>query len=99
MKIDETCRILHPTDFSRGSEVAFVHALKLALVTKAELEILHISRHPEQVEWSSFPAVRDTLIQWGVLSTGATHEDVAKLRISVYKAIRGGSEPRLRRRP
>ena len=40
-------RILHPTDFSRDSKAAFVHALKLCLVTRAELEILHISRHPE----------------------------------------------------
>jgi len=55
MRIDETARILHPTDFSRGSEVDFAHALKLALAARAELEILHVDRHHEQVPWIAFP--------------------------------------------
>lgn len=95
MKIIETSRILHPTDFSRGSEVAFAHALKLALVTKAELEILHVDRHPEHVPWSAFPGVRETLIRWEVLPASASTADVARLRISVFKAILGGKEPLL----
>ena len=35
--------ILHPTDFSDASEVAFVHALKLTLVTRGQLHVLHVS--------------------------------------------------------
>jgi len=29
--------IIHPSDFSPASEVAFAHALKLALIARAEL--------------------------------------------------------------
>ena len=93
MKLHEAGRILHPTDFSRGSEAAFAHALKLALVTKAELEILHVDRHPEQVPWIAFPGVRETLIRWKVLHPSASEAEVAKLGISVYKATVGGSNP------
>ena len=35
-------RIFHPTDFSQDSQVAFAHALKLALVFRAELTIMHV---------------------------------------------------------
>jgi nucleotide-binding universal stress UspA family protein len=40
---DPGCRILHPTDFSEPSEVAFVHALKLTLVMHGRLHVLHVS--------------------------------------------------------
>ena len=32
-------RILHPSDFSQASEVAFAHALKLALLARAALRL------------------------------------------------------------
>jgi hypothetical protein len=35
--------IFHPSDFSEASEIAFVHALKAALVTQATLK--HAARH------------------------------------------------------
>jgi hypothetical protein len=35
--------ILHPTDFSQGSQVAFHHALKAALLAKSKLSLLHVS--------------------------------------------------------
>ena len=34
--------IFHPSDFSPSSEVAFAHALKIALLVRADLNILHI---------------------------------------------------------
>jgi hypothetical protein len=34
-------RILHPSDFSAASEVAFAHALKAALIAKSQL----VERH------------------------------------------------------
>lgn len=34
--------VFHPTDFSPASEVAFAHALRLALDAKAELHIMHV---------------------------------------------------------
>jgi hypothetical protein len=42
--------IFHPSDFSEASEVAFAHALKAALVTKATLSMLHVTSG-STVEW------------------------------------------------
>ena len=36
--------VIHPTDFSRGSDIAFAHALKIALGAQGQLEILHVER-------------------------------------------------------
>ena len=38
--------VFHPSDFTAASEVAFAHALKIALVTKATLHILRQARCP-----------------------------------------------------
>jgi len=38
--------IFHPSDFSKASEVAFVHALKIALVAKAKFTVLHVEASP-----------------------------------------------------
>ena len=59
-------RIVHPTDFSAASDVAFWHALKLALVTGAELDLLHVSRQSHRIGWEDFPGVRATLERWGI---------------------------------
>jgi len=58
--------VLHPTDFSEGSKVAFYHALKAALMAKSELTLLHVAPDvtPESVD---FPGVRETLERWGLL--------------------------------
>ena len=55
--------VLHPTDFSEGSQAAFHHALKAALLAKSKLTLLHVS--PEAAsEWVDFPGVRETLERW-----------------------------------
>jgi nucleotide-binding universal stress UspA family protein len=56
--------IFHPSDSSEASEVAFVHALKIALVAGAKLTMLHVEASPS-AEWQDFPGVRDTLERWG----------------------------------
>ena len=45
--------IFHPSDFSTASEVAFGHALKIALQAKAKLDIMHVQAHlrPEKAYW------------------------------------------------
>ncbi len=58
--------IVHPTDFSAASEVAFDHALKLALVTGAKLDLLHVSRQGERIGREAFPGVGATLTRWGI---------------------------------
>ena len=63
-------RILHPSNFSEASEVAFAHALKAALVAGSRLTLFHVS--PDMTaEWSDFPAVRQTLERWGLLHPAA----------------------------
>ena len=45
--------ILHPTDFSEGSKVAFHHALKAALLAKSKLTLLNVTPDGTS-EWSEF---------------------------------------------
>ena len=86
-------RILHPTDFSEASEVAFVHALKLALVTQGHLHVLHVSSREGRVRWRSFPGVREALERWGVLPARSGPEAVADLGIEVVKVEAVGDDP------
>jgi nucleotide-binding universal stress UspA family protein len=84
--------ILHPTDFSEASRVAFAHALAIALVRRARLTLFHVEEDPHEVEWSKFPHVRETLERWGLLEQGSSRADVLRqLRVQVKKVtVRGG---------
>ena len=85
--------IFHPSDFTPASEVAFVHALKAALLAKAELTILHVSPKHE-LEWMEFPGVRATLERWGLLPPHSTQADVAKkLGIRIKKVQAKHNDP------
>jgi nucleotide-binding universal stress UspA family protein len=59
-----TRRILHTTDFSAASEIAFVHALKLAVAAQAEIDVLHATPERTTETWTEFPGIRDTLRRW-----------------------------------
>ena len=79
--------ILHPTDFSEASRVAFAHALAIALARKSKLTLINASEDMPTVEdWQRFPSVRGTLEDWGLLETGSSRADVfEKLAIKVKK--------------
>jgi nucleotide-binding universal stress UspA family protein len=79
--------ILHPTDFSEASRVAFAHALAIALAQKAKLTLINASQDAPTVEdWRRFPSVRGTLEDWGLLEAGSSRSDVFdKLAIRVKK--------------
>ena len=82
--------ILHLTDFSRGSEVAYAHALRLAVGVQGSLEILHVEREAEEdgeTSWDRYPTVRDTLCRWQLLPAGAKRSDVARLGVRISKSI------------
>ena len=85
-------QVFHPSDFTPASEVAFVHALKAALVAKAELTILHVSPKHE-LEWTEFPGVRATLERWGLLPKHSAQADVAKLGINIKKVQARHDDP------
>lgn len=78
--------IVHPTDFSHGSDVAFAHALKLTLGTAGDLEILHVDRGRQHSDWSRYPSVRRVLAQWDVLPDNAEKRDVARLGVNISKS-------------
>ncbi len=85
--------IFHPSDFSPGDEGAFAHALKLASVAKAELDILHANPDTEEIDWDDFPSVRRTLEKWRLLAPGGSKEDVRRLGLDVHKVRRSGNDP------
>ena len=87
--------IFHPSDFSPASEVAFAHALKIALHAKAKLDLMHVEPelHAEKPYWLDFPAVRSTLARWGVLPRGTQPRDVAKTGLRVRKILKASADP------
>jgi nucleotide-binding universal stress UspA family protein len=84
--------VLHPTDFSEASRVAFHHALKTAMLSRSQFTLLHVSSDRSSA-WSDFPGVRETLERWGVLPSGSAKSDVAKLGIEVRKVMATEKEP------
>lgn len=84
--------MLHPTDFSEGSKVAFYHALKAALLAKSKLTLLNVTADGNP-KWANFPGVRETLEQWGLLPKGSPREAVEELGIDVRKAILKSGDP------
>ena len=84
--------VLHPTDLSESSLVAFHHALKAALSAKAQLTLLHVSTD-KGLKWSQFPGVRETLERWGLLPAGSPKSAVAQLGIDARKIVAPEAEP------
>ncbi len=84
--------ILHATDFSADSELAFAHALKAAVDEKASLTIIHVGEPGDESDhWESFPSVRSLLVRWGLLEDGAGRSAVyEKLGVEVEKVEADG---------
>ena len=83
--------IFHPSDFSKASELAFAHALAIALIRKTELVILHAGRG-DLDDWAQFPPVRKTLERWQVLAPGSPRTALfEKLAIRVTKVSSRGN--------
>ena len=86
--------VFHPSDFSPQSEVAFMHALKLALAGETRLTILHTDAPGDRyAQWHDFPSVRDVLTRWDLIEQGATHAEVLELGIEVEKIELVGEDP------
>jgi nucleotide-binding universal stress UspA family protein len=84
--------VLHPSDFTEASRVAFAHALKAALVARARLTLLHVSKNGGH-EWMDFPGVRETLERWNLLPKGSLKSAVPQLGIDVHKVIEHDDDP------
>jgi nucleotide-binding universal stress UspA family protein len=85
--------MFHPSDFSQASEVAFAHALKLGLIAKSELSIMHVTSNASEVAWIDFPGVRDLLERWRILPEGSTRGDLFDLGLDVKKVLAHGRNP------
>lgn len=85
--------IFHPTDLTRDSDVAFAHALQIALRCRAELSAYHVIVDKDKFSSKNFPSVRDFLAQWGVLPSGSQRQDVIKIGLRVKKIARPGDDP------
>jgi nucleotide-binding universal stress UspA family protein len=87
--------IFHPSDFSPASEIAFGHALKIALQSKAKLDLMHVERSlsAEKSYWLDFPAVRATLSRWGILPEGVRRQDVAQIGLLIRKILKPSTDP------
>lgn len=84
--------VLHPSDFSEASQVAFAHALKIALIAHSKLTLLHVSGGGDS-GWEDFPGVRQTLERWGLLAKGSSKSAVPQLGIDVRKVIERYDDP------
>lgn len=84
--------IFHPSDFSEASEIAFLHALRIALVTRASLTMLHVDPGYD-ADWSDFPGVRSTLERWGLIPQDSAKSAVTDLGIAVQKIIATSRSP------
>jgi nucleotide-binding universal stress UspA family protein len=84
--------IFHPSDFSEASQVAFEHALRIALVSKAQLTMLHVDCGTD-ADWADFPGVRATLERWGLILKGSEKRAVTDLGIDVQKIIATSQSP------
>ena len=83
--------VLHPTDFSKASTVAFHHALKVTLLTKSKLTILGVASHGS--EWEDFPGIRETLERWQLLPKDSPRSAIAELGIDARKIIAKHKDP------
>jgi nucleotide-binding universal stress UspA family protein len=85
-------RVFHPSDFTPDSDIAFEHALKIALKCKSGLQMMHVDTKND-ADWDYFPSVEDTLERWGILPKGSSDEDVHDLGLSVSKVISPNRDP------
>jgi nucleotide-binding universal stress UspA family protein len=78
--------ILHPTDFSKHSDAALAHSLRLTLSNQGNIDLLHVGEDTDE-EWDEFPSIRQMLQGWGMVSQGAAREEVTDLGIGIKKVI------------
>jgi nucleotide-binding universal stress UspA family protein len=84
--------VFHPSDFSEGSEIAFQHALRIALALGAKLNIMHVDTD-QDADLGDFPGIRATLERWHLIPEGSPKSAVEQLGIEVSKVIASSDKP------
>jgi nucleotide-binding universal stress UspA family protein len=78
--------IVHPTDFSEASMDAFAHALRIALLVKGKLDIVHVASEHDRDGDAMPPQVRHALSLWGLAKETDSPASVGeRLNIKVSK--------------
>jgi hypothetical protein len=77
--------IVHPTDFSDTSALAFAHALRIALAMRSLLYLVHVAESKYPDEYDGFPHIRQVLAQWQLMNESDPPAAVGKLGIKVAK--------------
>jgi len=85
-------KLFYPSDFSIESDVAFAHALKIALKSQAFLQMMHVDNSNE-AGWNNFPSVKETLERWKVLPEGSPKSLVGQLGLEINKVIAVSNDP------
>jgi nucleotide-binding universal stress UspA family protein len=79
--------ILHPTDYSESGEVAFAHALRLAVAARSALHVLHVGA-PGEADTGRFPSASDLLAKWRMLDESAPPEAIERdLGVACSKTV------------
>lgn len=84
--------VFHPSDFSRGSEAAFCHALRIAAAVKGRLEIFHAEDSSDGTQWSDFPSATQHLRNWGMISGDSGRDAIAELGLYIQKIQADGTD-------
>jgi nucleotide-binding universal stress UspA family protein len=86
--------IVHPTDLSEACIPAFAHALRLSLLAKCHLDVVHIVTQRDAEEDLVPPQVRHTLALWGLASESDPPESIGeRLNIKVAKLQFSAADP------
>ena len=80
-------KVIHPVCETEHAALPFVHALKLAVASKGELEIVDL-RGKDQDNIG----VRLYLEKWGLLPNGSHRADVKSIGLKVTKIVKHGNE-------
>lgn len=86
------CTILHPSDFTPASELAFCHALRIAVTARADLTLFHVTKDHHE-HWRETAGVRETLERWNLLRPDSDPADVGKLGLCARKLTVRDEDP------
>lgn len=78
--------VFHPTDFSIDSHTALIHALKLAIATKADLSVMHVDPEVAREDFEDFPRISPILKRWKLLPPDSTEDRLSQSGFAVTKA-------------
>ncbi|MDG5816568.1 universal stress protein [Chitinispirillales bacterium ANBcel5] len=82
-------RVIHPVHSSQNSQTPFMVALKIALMSGGDLEIVDVRAEEEAFEHIS---VRSVLERWGVLPAGSHRRNVEEVGLRVKKVVKEGNK-------